>query len=424
MPMNHDRIREFLDLDEGDPPPVFVGRDAVLDDILDTARRKAGRAKVTRVLQGAPGAGKSSLLNEMQKRWPERDGDPRVVYLFSSLLADSLPLALREIMAAGAMEPDGWRRMVSDRLSRIRSIGFGGISIGIGDKGQVSSLYDVALLHPSDKWKAPVIVAVDEVQRLFGSPHTPEARFLQAIHDGSTGLPLTLVLGGLSDTAARAGQMQLTRIRNIHQIAGLAVSDDGKQPVNEPRAFVEGMCDHFGLDPSRHLPELHDLTDLCDGWPRHLHYAAVALAEDALRVDGDMRHMDWPGIHGRTLELRHIYYQNQFSGRMQESYCLVAAVMADVPDPVKPRRVRFDRAAALASIVRHRREGDSPEDIPWRLPEDTTPGQFLKHLVHQGALYIDGTAGTGEIHSPSPSFRSHLIEAGAAAAARPSPEGR
>ncbi|MCY4273868.1 MAG: hypothetical protein OXE41_00480, partial [Gammaproteobacteria bacterium] len=63
--MNSDQKRElesFLELTEGDPPLVFVGRAEVLNDIALAAKRvwkgtgadQHGAAKTTRIIQGAP----------------------------------------------------------------------------------------------------------------------------------------------------------------------------------------------------------------------------------------------------------------------------------------------------------------------------------------------------------------------------------
>ncbi|MCY4228028.1 MAG: hypothetical protein OXF20_10140, partial [Gammaproteobacteria bacterium] len=73
--MNDDQKREletFLRQTEGSPPPVFIGREGVLEDIAlaaeqvwkDTGSGMRGMEKATRIVQGAPGAGKSSILNE------------------------------------------------------------------------------------------------------------------------------------------------------------------------------------------------------------------------------------------------------------------------------------------------------------------------------------------------------------------------
>ncbi len=66
MPLNRARINEYLRQGKGTPPPAFVGRETFLDDIPTTAKASASQPKMTRAVQGAPGAGKSSVLHEMQ----------------------------------------------------------------------------------------------------------------------------------------------------------------------------------------------------------------------------------------------------------------------------------------------------------------------------------------------------------------------
>ncbi len=406
--IRYDRIREFLDQDEGDPPPVFVGRGTVLDDILDIAVRKAGRPKVTRILEGAPGAGKTSLLHEMRKRWTGEGGTPRVVTLSSTDLTDDTAVGVGAVLDAWTMDRASWKGTVMDRLKQINAIGAGpgGPSVGFSDAEIPGTLRMVANRYPKRECLGPIIVAVDEAQRFAGDQTTPEARFLQAIHDGTTGLPLTLVLAGLSDTAARARQMQLTRSIAVHEIRGLEST--------EPGTFMEKLCQHFGLDISRHITRLHDLAGLCDSWPRHLHHAGVELAEEALRVNGDMDRIDWDGVTEETLRRRQDHYRSQYSPQMRKSRSLTAAVMRIIPNREAGKgKTDVSEVEILNSIQRHHR-ADGP--VEWMLPKGMDNEDFLAHLVHQGAIYIDSD---GRIHSPIPSFRSYLI--GAEAGQQPEP---
>ncbi len=402
MAIRYDRIREFLDQDEGDPPPVFVGRGTILDDILDTAVRKAGRPKVTRILQGAPGAGKTSLLAEMQKRWMGKDGTPRVVTLSSTDIVNDTAAGVGAVLDAWTMDGASWKRAVMDRLTGLNAIGIGpgGLSIGFSDTDIPKTLRMLARKHPARQGSVPIIVAVDEAQRFAGSPHSPEAGFLQEVHDGSTGLPLTLVLAGLSDTHDKVRKMQLTRSMNVHEA--------GRLKMAEAKDFMERLGQHFGLDISHHIPRLDDLADVCDGWPRHLHYAGVALAEAALKTDGDMERMDWTCMMDETKGMRQIYYRDQYSPQMRKSRSLTAAVMRNIPSRKSGKgKTGVSEVDVLNSIHRHHC-ADGP--VEWMLPKGMDNEDFLAHLVHQGAIYIDSD---GRIHSPIPSFRSYLIEAGA-----------
>ena len=68
-------LRDFIAAGEKSPPPVFVGREDVISDILAAAKRawrpgkgRHGEPGMTRIVHGAPGSGKSSVLGEMQSR--------------------------------------------------------------------------------------------------------------------------------------------------------------------------------------------------------------------------------------------------------------------------------------------------------------------------------------------------------------------
>ncbi len=391
MPIDRARIQEYLRQGEKAPPPIFVGHDGILKDILVTARESAGRPGKTRVVQGAPGAGKSSLLHWMQKRWTEKEGMPRVVALSSTDIMDEPAVGVGAVLDAWGMDEAKWRRTLTERLKRLSGFGIGpdGLSMEFSDAEVPKTLRMVANVDPKRKQAGPIIVAVDEAQRLSRGQTAPEARFLQSIHDGTSGLAISLVLAGLSDTDARADEMHLTRGRTVHEV----------RPLTEfqARDFMRRLALWFGLDTSRHNPQLESLADICDGWPRHLHYAGVSLAEEALRVDGDMDRMDWPAMQDKACTLRQKYYEDQSRGMMQDADILVAKVMAGLRDGMKFRELQAFVEGAVA---------DRPGQ---RLPKGMDSEDFLNELIHKGALYRNAA---GRVHSPIPSFQSFLIDQG------------
>ena len=257
------------------------------------------------------------------------------------------------------------------------------------DERVPGTLREVASAHPATEHSVPIIVAVDEAQRFDGDQTSPEALFLQAIHDAISGLPLLLVLAGLSDTAEKARRMNLTRGRRIHKVKPLTQA--------QARDFMRRLAIYFGLDTARHNPQLEALADICDGWPRHLRFAGVSLAEEALRMDGDMDLMDWSHLADRTWSLRQEYYCDQTSLEMQEADILTARVMARLRDSMRTRHAEELIEGSLA---------DRPGQ---RLPEGKSARWFIDRLIHQGALY---RSPKDRVHSPIPSFRRYLIEQG------------
>ena len=252
------------------------------------------------------------------------------------------------------------------------------------------SLPGLADRFPPQKWQAPVIVAVDEAQNFGGDLFSPHARFCQGLHDADERLPLTLVLAGLGDTADVAQKMDLVRGLEIHEIGALGET--------EPNDLMTGFCRHFGMDPSGHEARLAALAKPCEGWPRHLHFAAQALGRAVLEADGDLGCVDWNRIEAEAAASRLRYYRSQRSLEMKDADVLTARVM----QRVKEENMRRSTIQGLIEDCIEDRAGS-------RLPEGMSADGFLQHLVHQGALQ---ERSDGAFHCPMPSFRTHLVEAG------------
>ncbi|MDE0113315.1 MAG: hypothetical protein OXN84_13675 [Albidovulum sp.] len=74
---DRDGLKNFVAAGEGAPPPVFVGRKKAIGDIEAAARRawkpgaaSHGEPKATRIVYGAPGAGKSPPRSGRLQRAP------------------------------------------------------------------------------------------------------------------------------------------------------------------------------------------------------------------------------------------------------------------------------------------------------------------------------------------------------------------
>ena len=79
-------LRKFSEQDDRSPAPVFVGRDGALADVEGAVRRvAAGDAQGgIRLVYGAPGAGKSALLEELARRWRSCEASDAPIPLFVS----------------------------------------------------------------------------------------------------------------------------------------------------------------------------------------------------------------------------------------------------------------------------------------------------------------------------------------------------
>ena len=410
-------LRGFIAAGEKSPPPVFVGREGVISDILAAAERAwrpgescHGEPGMTRIVQGAPGSGKSSVLSELEsrcRRAPARPGAPRALVLNSADFSDSA-FVLRRL--AGAVNPEDADSLFGQERRGVR-LDVSARPAGIGGVAGWDRSVETPAAEPTlaafarwaagwngpggarqGKWDFPLIVAVDEAQRLPPGPHSPAARFIQSVHDASLGLPLTLVLAGLGDTPEAAGRMGLTRGLKQHPLGGFT-----EQETDE---LLRGFCGRFGIDAGGAEDRLAALAAPCEGWPRHLHFALQAFAAAALAAGGVAADIGWDGVSAAAADSRLAFYRAQQDADMDLSGNLVGAVLLELD--------RHSTRKEIIGLIR-RKAAPGRTEVDWSLPPGTDAHTFLEHLVHRGALQMDGD---GRFHCPIPSFRSFLIDEG------------
>ena len=409
---DRDGLRQFVAGGEKSPPPVFVGREGVISDIKAAALRawtpgaaKQGEPGMTRILQGAPGSGKSSVLAELEARCAaaQAPGEPRIAVLNSADFDDMAGVYRRLAEAVNPEEADrlfeetwrGWSAGVSAQfIAGAEGRREGGSSQAappptMSAFARWAAGWSRTAEAGARHWDYPLIVAIDEAQTLPAAPDSPASYFIRSIHNAAAGLPLTLVLAGLGDTADRAGEMGMTRGLVLHPIGSLTEAETGE--------LMRGFCGRFGLDAAGRDAELEALAAPCEGWPRHLHFALQALGRQALAADGDPGGIDWDAVGREAAESRLRYYVQQQSPEMQASHLLVAAVMRDL-------------GGGMATSGVDRLIEEHAADAPgYRLPVGTSSGEFRLRLVHQGALQRDDY---GRYRCPIPSFRAFLVDAG------------
>ncbi len=412
--MNQDQKRKlesFLKRTEGEPPLVFVGRSEVLDDLALAAEQvwegsgtdQHGAGKATRIIQGAPGAGKSSILEEIKKN-PERlytesvGKPPLVVALESGVIEE--PVDILQPLAR-SINPTAAEEFLSH--SSRTSGGEAGIGLGpVKAVGKQETTMEPA--RPRIRWDVlgdwveqhggfdrPIVLAIDEAQNLDHDRTHPLSKLLQALH-GNCGLPIALVLAGLSDTEHSARKMGLTRMphRQKHSI--------GRFPDHEVQELMERSCAHFGIDVTGFGHEIDRLIQPCDGWPRHLHIVLQALGAEALRTEGDLGRAAWERIQAEIKTGRNGYYDGQFSDEMEISRNMTAQVMTEL-----------DYCSDRANIQNLMDKLHDSDPRKYRLPAGMDADAFFIHLVHQGALHRESR---NQFVCPIPSFRTYLLELG------------
>ncbi|MCY3794033.1 MAG: ankyrin repeat domain-containing protein [Gammaproteobacteria bacterium] len=323
---------------------------------------------LTRLVQGAPGAGKSSLLAHLEKRWSEARsaGDrtaPVAVNLslldlrdprrFRDAIAEKVPVSLGQRYApvvAGALLklviPDA--RLSAETEKAVRE--------ELAGKRNLSN---------------PVVLMVDEAQN--ARPGGDESAILAHIHEGHLdSLPILPVLAGLGFLREHLQQpgIRLTRFsderQSVHTLG--AISDA------EVRDLFEGWLKHFRVVAEHGEAErwVDALVRDSQGWPMHTNHFLTALAGQ-LRMPGRdpcrLASADLLAVRRDAADRRLRYYETRYDNplldeRARDVGKFMAELRAAGPATMKgaldliQRAFRFEsRESALAAFNALRERG-------------------------------------------------------------------
>ncbi|MXW48434.1 MAG: ATP-binding protein, partial [Gammaproteobacteria bacterium] len=292
IPNGREGLTDYIRSFDRNAPPYYAGRKRLLSGIEDICgeiwekheQNLQQRKGLTRVIYGAPGAGKSSTLMFLQHAWQqgvhmtadatgcERPGPtPVMLYSGSGGILHSLPMLCEDLVDLVAPERSKDLFVAFSETIRVSSGGSAGFVKG-GIEREKTTHYEavtaglktVAKLLPPEQWKRPVVIGVDEAQNLPGDRHSPVGELLQALHANDVNLPVLVVLAGLSDSRERISELGLSRLskHSIYSMNGLDAA--------EIEELKEGFCVHFDIDLGNHADEFDALLQRTDGWAAHL----------------------------------------------------------------------------------------------------------------------------------------------------------
>ena len=421
IPAGREGLARYIRTQDRSAPPYFAGRRRLLSDIEDACmdvwhchkNRLAQIEGMTRVIYGAPGAGKSSVLKYLRYAWQQdaymtldAAGGERPGPTPAMLYCDSVDLYYLEEFYENLVVfiTQDQRNDLFAKFSETMRLGGGG-SAGIV-KGGIehektkhhdavrASMSAMAKVLPHSEWKRPVVIAIDEAQNFEGDRNSPVGRFLRAFHENQHNLPVIVLLAGLSDTKLRVRELGLSRLSrdSVNSLNGLDAAE-----VAELKA---GFCAHFEIDLGRYSDEFDALLQRTDGWAAHLQNCLQAFSKVYLEAQCEIEAVDFARVEQLSLASRMRYYHARLSYAMKESEGLLGMLMSQLTGSEKLGEV-------LGMIQRIAdQNADNPARI-MRLPSGMSEEDYYNDLIHSGALQ---ERNDGKVVCPIPSFRQFLIE--------------
>lgn len=291
-----DALKTQLSRGERNRPLVFGGRQNILGHIKAQLQALQSSPEsidsITQIVHGAPGAGKSSLLNKLAEQFGQEA-------VFIHVNGDDLSNRdqfLSQLLLAAQSNVD--RLNVTRTNKNLGEVNFG-LTKGTHERGTTTAshietravrtvwdLLEEALNGQSD---AVIVMCVDEAQtiRSESSDRTINSILLQLHTCRTNNLRILPIFAGLNDTEDALEACGVSRSDELSTFHLSSLS------VEEARAVVIGVMtlERFGL-ASLFTREQIDLiaTTIATAsqWPRHLHYyilgVLIAVSEDQERA--------------------------------------------------------------------------------------------------------------------------------------------
>ena len=408
--MNADLLETVSRGEDRDRAPFFAGRGDEIGRFEDAVERsKDMRQTQFRIFHGAPGSGKTSLLEHLRDNAPENrvfvDVDPEdltgrralMVRINAKLHDAPSPVARR--IAAVIRYATGIAEAV------VPAPGAKAAGGAAGEAAEtVGEVFD-RRKRAAVRERSELVLTLDEAQCLDGS----HAGVLRSLHTrGLEDLHTVFAFAGLAHTPSV--------IRGLEGMSRLSGNADVHMDLLDEEDCVDStrrMLDECGIggDPARREDVARQVASMAHRWPQHLACAHAALARGLIRAGRDVEGVDLDAVGRETTEARHEYYRKRLEGhpvleKARFTAAVVAAVRArnaaamDAPE-VEPV-VRETQIAGLCEMVMDaepvdsdiRRCADTPDDVARRMIEKgilgRAPGKPYDATIPSMADWLDG----------------------------------
>lgn len=352
--------------------PYFHGRSKIMhkfDRILTSA--VATREGTIQLIQGAPGAGKTALVDQMEKLAKSRG--------WKSVEID--PQALWDVKALREFFPDKniFRKITAKFTDESSSI-----SVGIDIEWSTQNIRKI--LRSGSR--RPLLLILDEAQMLgssgkpVGAQAVVASSVLKAIHNGKMRAPIMLIAAGLRTTLTSLQALDVSRFGERNKASLGELSEESARAVIQDWIVKGGSAKG---DPTEWIDALYKETDR---WPRHVHSYARIASIYLEKHSGMMTREGLEKVIEKGRRRRIGYYEQRVEGFFVDEIRHVARILSDLPAG-KP----FDRLNMINRLSEIYGEEASQE--------------LFDRLLEKGIVESHQLEG---YHIPIPSLHTWIVE--------------
>ncbi|MCY4204776.1 MAG: hypothetical protein OXE92_03515 [Bacteroidetes bacterium] len=361
-------IPDFLE-DRG-PAEYFHGRTKILDNFGKLLERAVQTNRGTVFLiQGAPGAGKTALLHELEKLG----------------LASGWETPKKKMYPSALWTPGELRKSFGQNI-RAKFSGTGGIGIQVAQIGVKTEWTQATTLNILSSGKKPLLLKLDEAQTI-GTTNAPPSNLagvatnvLDAIHNGELGRPVILMAAGLGQTEEAFRLLGISRFRGGCFVELGALSKDSERAVIHDWIIKEGGAKG---DP---VPWIDMIAQKTHGWPQHISAYGDAAAKQIEKDNGNMTSAGLEVVYKLGKDRCESYYKQRAEKISRKERGSLAWLVENIS--VEGGIDKEDIEAALSQEY----DSDKARDL-------------FKRLLERGILHSQD----GVYTIPIPSMRTWLI---------------
>ncbi len=296
------------------PTEYFHGRVRILgnfDKLLkDSMEPPAGS---TFLIQGAPGAGKTALLDVLSSRAEEKKWEVSKI-------------STEDLYTPASMAQSLGRSYTIDQEQAAK------IGVKFIEGGYVRSVAGHASPKEILKSLAPkegLILVLDEAQRLTNlePPSTKKdlaMSTLDVIHNGDVGRPVILLAAGLGPTEEAFSSLGISRFKGGCFVELGALGKESERAVIRDWLIKEGSAKG---DPA---PWIHAIAQKTHGWPQHISAYGDAAAKQIQSDRGEMTAAGLEVVHRLGGERREAYYRHRAKGITGRGRVILAKLIQNI----------------------------------------------------------------------------------------------
>ena len=264
------------------------------------------------LIQGAPGAGKTALLEEMaldamEKRWAV------VKINFDDLYN---PVHMAQTLGKPYISRKQTATKVDSKLLSIERI------------KEVAG--DSSVSHVLERMESEqgVLLILDEAQyigRFFNTPNElAVASTLNKLHNGELSRPVILLAAGLGQTE------EVFRLLGISRFKGGCFVELGALGKESERAVIQDWLVKEGEAKGDPAPWIDAIAQKTHGWPQHITAYGDAAAKQIQRDDGEMTPAGLEVVYQVGEGRREAYYKQRAKGISGKERCSLARLIKNV----------------------------------------------------------------------------------------------